>query len=45
MANTNISGCVLHNSKDIALLYAARKRFILVCVYLLHYWQAYIGMQ
>jgi len=27
------------------LLYAARNRFILVCVYLFHSWQAYIGMQ
>jgi len=28
-----------------ALLYAARKRFILACVHLLHNWQAYTGMQ
>jgi len=27
------------------LLHAACKRFILVCVHLLHNWQAYIDMQ
>jgi len=41
--NTYISGyeCIILY----ALSYAARKRFILVCVYLLHSWQAYISMQ
>jgi len=38
-----IFGYLMHHS--VALLYAARKRFILLCVCLLHNWQAYICMQ
>jgi len=44
-ANTHISGYVMHDSVRITVIYAARKRFILACVYLLHNWQAYIDMQ